>query len=115
MCVRQRATSELERCDDLRRASRANTIDAGEIVGLRSGQPTNAASTSQQLVGEPKRTSSPCTTANDERDEFVVAQRSRSISEQLLARTIVWQQVFHRTTAETERVYFQGCRLACVP
>ena len=51
----------------------------------------------QQLVRHRERAGVGASAAEDERDEFVVAERGSAMTQQLLARPIVGRQVFHPT------------------
>src|SRR5262249_57639038 len=76
--------------------------DAGKFTTCRSNQSMKPATIPQQFVGNANRVDLPAAAAKHERHELVIAQGSRTVSLQLLARTIVGRQLFHRTTVGEE-------------
>ena len=92
-----RARAPRPACAALRRSDAG---DLRQIVAGRSHQPVQtaarrAAARWRRRARRPLRAAA----AEHERHQLVVAERRRAVTQQLLARTIVGRQVFHRTTA----------------
>lgn len=97
---RQRAPAQLERRHNLRGPGAADSGNPDEVVGRAPRQPVQPAVRGQQGVRDAQRIAATGSVAEDQRDQLVVAERRRPMVLELLARPIVGQQVFHRTTAE---------------
>ena len=103
----ERAPSKFERRHDLRRVRAADARDARQLVGARARQPVQSTVRREELVGERQRPRSPRSVADDEGNELVVAERHRTKTPQLLARTIIGRKVLHLTRYQLSAVSYQ--------
>jgi hypothetical protein len=100
--VRERAASQLERGQQLRRFGVANPAHSRQVADGRPSDTMHAAARREQLVGDVEGTGTTPAAAEDERDELVVSERRHAARQQLLARPIVGRQRSHRAEPPAE-------------
>src|SRR5439155_9899060 len=93
--ARERPAPELERREQLRRFRTADAGDSREIVAGRSRETVEAALRRQQTVRDRQCAATPPAAAQHERDELVVAESGRTMTQQLFARPIRRRQFLH--------------------
>ena len=71
------------------------TPGAAEIAQRDSGEPVQSAHELDQPIGQIERTAAAQPTAEDERQQLVVAEPRRPEPLELFARAVVWRNIFH--------------------
>ena len=95
--IRHRAPSQLDGREQLRGTRRADPADALQLVAAHTRQPRDAADRRKRVVGEIERATPGLTLTEQDRDQFVVAERGRTETSELFTRSIVLSDGLHRT------------------
>ena len=95
--VRHRAPSQLDGREQLRGTRRADPANALQLVAAHTRQPRDSADRRKRVVGEIERAAAGLTLTEQDRDQFVVAERGRTETSELFTRSIVLSDGLHRT------------------